>query len=173
MFGKYQIDTFRLFTEAGATDQHLVIGPWDHNKFMTNISGELTFPENAAKYYEGEDDPVFTYLIHYFWPSYTQKPEMAAVTYYTIGDVKKENAPGNVWKTSDKFPPDDVSLVTLSKTKVTVDMIGKWGGEKCEITDEEPDADFVIEEADEINDEDSFDEPEKTKSSSGCIITVF
>ncbi len=127
MFGKYQIDTFRLFTEAGAADQHLVIGPWDHNKFMTNKTGELTFPKNAAKHYEGEDDPVFTLLVHYFWPSYTQKPEMAAVTYYTIGDVKKENAPGNEWKTSDKFPPDDASLVTLSASANLVLKAGDCG----------------------------------------------
>jgi len=60
----------------------------------------------------------------------------------------------------------------LSKTIVTVDMIGAWGGEKCEATEEEPDADSVIEEADELNDEDSDESIEK-KSSSGCIITVF
>ncbi len=126
MFAKYQIDTFRLYQEAGAKDQNLVIGPWDHNKFMTRTSGELTFPENASKYYEGEDDPAFGMLVHYFWPT-SAKPEWAPVTYYTIGDVNNPEAPGNEWKTADKFPPVDAVSQTLTASEDLVLKAGECG----------------------------------------------
>jgi len=126
MFAKYQIDTFRLFQEAGAKDQNLVIGPWDHNKFQTSTSGELTFPENAAKYYEGEDDPAFGMLIHFFWPT-SPKPDWAPVTYYTMGDVMNEDAPGNEWRTSNIFPPADAVSQTLTAGNDLILKAGECG----------------------------------------------
>jgi len=126
MFAKYQIDTFRLYQEAGATDQNLVIGPWDHNNFTSRTVNELTFPENAEKYYEGEDDPAFGMLIHYFWPT-SPKPEWAPVTYYTMGDVNDVDAPGNEWRTADKFPPAEAVSQTLTASDDLILKAGECG----------------------------------------------
>ncbi len=113
MFTREQIDTFKLYQESSAPDQHLVIGPWSHGTISTSKSGSLTFPENAARYFEGEDDPAYMLLFHYLFPT-MPKAALAAVTYYTIGDVSDTSAPGNEWKTSETFPPENAVKVILT-----------------------------------------------------------
>jgi uncharacterized protein len=124
MFGKHQIDTFRFYQQSGAIDQNLVIGPWDHAALLTNKAGDLVFPENAAKYYEGDNDPSFGMLVHYFWPQHSEKPDWAPVTYYTIGDVFNPDSPGNEWRESEMFPPEDSMPLILSSGS---DLILKHG----------------------------------------------
>ena len=127
MFAKYQIDTFRLYQESGAEDQHLIIGPWDHDKFMTTHTGELIFPETSLKYYDGEYDPVYGMLFHFFFPSLATKPNWSPVSYYTIGDLSIPDAPGNEWKYSEAFPPQDAFSQILSATENLILKAGKCG----------------------------------------------
>ncbi|HRZ79661.1 MAG TPA: CocE/NonD family hydrolase [bacterium] len=124
MFNRHQVDTFNLYQASGAPDQHLVMGPWSHGTMMSNVSNEMTFPENAEKYYEGDTDPAFALLVHFYYPLNIAKPDWAPVTYYTIGDIKDDNAPGNVWKTSDTFPPVETVPQRLS---AGTDLILKAG----------------------------------------------
>ncbi len=83
--------------------QQLLIGPWLHGRLNKgNRVGELTYPDNAAwpveehmvrwfnHYLKGEDNPI------------EQDP---AVRYYVMGAVDEPQAPGNVWRAADDFPP--------------------------------------------------------------------
>jgi len=83
--------------------QQLVVGPWLHGRLNKgNAVGELTYPDNAAW-------PVKTHMLqwfdHYLKGHGTGVEKDAAVRYYVMGAVGEPNAPGNIWRTADDFPP--------------------------------------------------------------------
>ena len=55
----------------------------------------------------------------------------------------------------------------LSETKVIVDTIGNWGGEKCEVNQEDPDDDF--DEVSTDSDDETVDSV-TSASSGGCSV---
>ncbi len=65
--------------------------------------GELTYPENAVW-------PVRQHMVqwfnHYLKGDDNGVERDPAVRYYVMGAVDEPNAPGNVWRTADTFPPD-------------------------------------------------------------------
>lgn len=126
MFAREQIDTFNFYQKNSAPDQHLVVGAWSHNSISSSISGELIFPDNAAQYFEGEDDPVYMLLFHYLLPI-IEKPDFATVTYYTMGDVSDSSAPGNEWKTAETFPPEEAVAVTFTADETLTLKKGSCG----------------------------------------------
>ena len=83
--------------------QQLIIGPWLHGRLNKGHKvGELAYPENAAW-------PEFEHMIRWFdyWlkgkdTGVAQEP---AVRYYVMGAVGENEAPGNMWRTADDFPP--------------------------------------------------------------------
>jgi predicted acyl esterase len=101
--------TLDAFTELQARGgegargrQHLVIGPWIHGP-PARRAGELTFPENAV----GPPGMPDTFQWLSFWlkgaPSSPAKEP--PVRYYVMGDVDDPKAPGNTWRTADRWPP--------------------------------------------------------------------
>jgi uncharacterized protein len=91
--------------EGARGRQHLVIGPWTHygNFTFDRKEGELRFPSNAG--YPTGAPTRFQWLS--FW--LTGQPQTPAgepaVRYYVMGDVTDPQAPGNTWRTADRWPP--------------------------------------------------------------------
>ncbi len=77
----------------------LVLGPWAHGTFQ-----ELKYPKNSNMGgLEASDDlRFFDYLIK---SQDNGTAEDAAVHYYVMGDPTDPEAPGNVWRTADNWPP--------------------------------------------------------------------
>lgn len=88
--------------------QKLIIGPWIHSGVpLENTKiGDLIFPSNAKDIPQEWISLVLIWINHYLGtqpdPDYIQN--IPNVIYYTMGDVKDSNAPGNEWRTSDVWP---------------------------------------------------------------------
>ncbi len=106
IFGQGTIDSFVGYQTKGGEGargkQVLVMGPWTHG-VMQNKAGELTF-RNGNR-------PPNKVADTWLWFDYHLKgiqndfAEMPAVTYYVMGDASDSNAPGNVWRTANQWPP--------------------------------------------------------------------
>ena len=99
--------------------QQLIVGPWLHGRLNKgNHVGELVYPENASW-------PVHQHMVrwfnHYLKGVDNQVEADPAVRYYVMGAVGEENAPGNVWRSADDFPPNSqaTSLYLRSGGKLT------------------------------------------------------
>jgi predicted acyl esterase len=106
IFGQATIDAFLgLQTHGGPGArgrQKLLMGPWTHSVLMEK-SGELVFPK-AQRPPNNVQDQVR------WWECYLKGvnngvASLPAVTYYVMGDTSDPNAPGNVWRTADQWPP--------------------------------------------------------------------
>jgi predicted acyl esterase len=105
IFAQATIDAFVGYQKHGNREvrarQRLVIGPWAHAVMQEKV-GELTFrdgkkpPQNATDAWNWFD---FTLKDDKF------KQTEHAVAYYVIGDTADPNAPGNVWRTAQTWPP--------------------------------------------------------------------
>jgi uncharacterized protein len=110
------IDTFAQLQENGGDGargrQHLIVGPWLHGDIytgnLTRTVGILTFPKNAVLPPETPNE--FAWLS--FWltgqPAVTESEP--AVRSYVMGDVTDPQAPGNSWRTADRWPPSSQPL---------------------------------------------------------------
>jgi predicted acyl esterase len=83
--------------------QQLIIGSWLHGRLNKgNKVGDLVYPENATW-------PEYDHMIRWFdyWlkGKETGVAKEPAVRYYVMGAVGEQDAPGNVWRTADDFPP--------------------------------------------------------------------
>lgn len=107
IFAQGTIDSFVGYQTRGGPAargrQKLVMGPWTHGVLQTK-AGDLTFPDNAKR---PPND------IHDSWKWFDAQlkgednglASAPAVTYYVMGDVTDPQAPGNVWRTADQWPP--------------------------------------------------------------------
>jgi len=92
--------------------QKLIIGPWGHGgpKRDSDLPlppkakpiGQLTFPPNSLK-------PPFNCGVEEWFDFYlkgidTGVEKVPAVQYYTMGAIGENGAPGNEWRTSDRWP---------------------------------------------------------------------
>jgi len=101
------IDGFMGYQYQGgpgaAGNSKLIMGPWTHGGAGTQKQGELTYPANSVNNFS---DALFWDMVDEFtmnqpgnyddWPS---------VYYYVMGDVDDTNAPGNIWRAADSWPP--------------------------------------------------------------------
>ena len=83
--------------------QQLVIGPWLHGRTNKgNRVGELVYPENAAW-------PVHEHMVRWFDHHLKGKANGVGreptVRYFVMGAVGEPQAPGNVWRKAETFPP--------------------------------------------------------------------
>jgi predicted acyl esterase len=112
-FAQGTLDAFTQIQDRGGVGSrpHLVMGPWTHPGaagYSPRDAGELHFPTNA-NYPPGAPTDLQ-------WLSFwlTGKPEIPAdepaVRYYVMGDTKDPKAPGNVWRTADRWPPPSQPL---------------------------------------------------------------
>lgn len=114
IFAQSTIDAFVGYQSQGGPgargNQKLLLGPWTHG-VLQDKAGELTFP-NARR-------PPNNVQDQWRWFAATLKgeangvTELPAVIYYVIGDVTDTNAPGNVWRTADAWPPFRVQPAKL------------------------------------------------------------
>lgn len=83
--------------------QQLLIGPWLHGRTNKDAKvGDLGYPENAAW-------PVYDHMIRWF-DHYLKGEENGiekdpTVRYYVMGAVGEPDAPGNIWRSAETFPP--------------------------------------------------------------------
>lgn len=92
--------------ENSRNRQQLVIGPWLHGGAKGNRIGDLVYPENA-------EWPMAEHMVRWFADhlkgeasGVSQEP---AVRYYVMGPVGEANAPGNIWREADTFPPSSTA----------------------------------------------------------------
>lgn len=83
--------------------QQLIIGPWLHGRLNKgNRVGDLVYPENAAW---PEQEHMLRWFDHYLKGKDNGVDRDPPVRYYVMGAVGEKDAPGNVWRTADDFPP--------------------------------------------------------------------
>lgn len=106
IFAQGTIDAFTELQERGGPGargrQFLVMGPWTHGVYQRR-AGDLTFPENAARPpgVPGE----FEWLSFWLTGKPAPAPGLASVHYYVMGDVDDPEAPGNIWRAAQRWPP--------------------------------------------------------------------
>jgi predicted acyl esterase len=89
--------------EKSRGQQKLLLGPWLHGGYpKSNKIGELVFPENAMF-------DVYAHMTKWF--NHHLKGENngvekgPTVRYYVMGAAGEADAPGNVWREANDFPP--------------------------------------------------------------------
>jgi predicted acyl esterase len=107
VFTQGTIDAFTQLQEHGGEGaqgrQHLVVGPWTHLALRVRQVGQLTFPKNAT-FPPGAPDEL--QWLSFWLTGQPQIPaEEPAVRYYVMGDVTDPQAPGNLWRAADHWPP--------------------------------------------------------------------
>lgn len=82
--------------------QQLLIGPWLHGRFKeTNVSNDLTYPENAKFPMEAH---MFRWFDHYLKGIDNGVERDPTVRYYVMGAVGEPDSPGNTWRTAADWP---------------------------------------------------------------------
>ena len=106
IFAQATIDAFVGMQTRGGPGargkQKLLMGPWTHGVFQEK-AGELTFPN--AKNPPTTAHDIWRWFDHYLKGVDNGVDREPAVTYYVMGDVTDRNAPGNEWRTADRWPP--------------------------------------------------------------------
>lgn len=100
---------------VGAVDrQKLIIGPWTHGGYQSLTQGEMTFPDNSLEPPYPIEDVWYSMLNHYLQVNHPDihltPDDIPNVQYYVMGDVDEPDAPGNVWRTADDWPPEAVKV---------------------------------------------------------------
>lgn len=82
--------------------QQLLCGPWLHGRVKeVNVTGELTYPENARF---PLDDHMIRWFDHYLKGVDNGVERDPTVRYYVMGAVGEAGAPGNEWRTAKDWP---------------------------------------------------------------------
>ncbi len=99
VFAQGNIDNFvGLQTQGGKGargNQKLLMGPWAHGQLE-----EVRYPANSAVP-QGEAKRWFDYWLKGIDNGIMKEP---AVRYYVMGDVTDPQAPGNEWRTAERWP---------------------------------------------------------------------
>jgi hypothetical protein len=106
MMSQGQTEGFKALQERGGVGargrQMLVMGPWSHGGM--GKQGELEFPKNSL------DVNPLNEAVAWFDNRLKGVPNridsLPPVRYYLMGDVSDSTAPGNVWTSSQTWPPD-------------------------------------------------------------------
>ncbi len=110
-FAQGNLDAFMGYQYEGgpgaAGNQKLVMGPWHHDATWQSEQGELTFPDNAvAPPIDNAFDVMFNHWLELGHPEIPEHPDdIPNVQYYVMGDVDDPDAPGNLWRAADDWPP--------------------------------------------------------------------
>jgi predicted acyl esterase len=80
----------------------LIMGPWTHSGSFGTNQGQLVYPENSLDTFS---EGLFMQMIRqYTMNKATSFDDWPAVYYYVMSDVDDPNAPGNEWRSADKWP---------------------------------------------------------------------
>ncbi|MGA1238419.1 MAG: CocE/NonD family hydrolase, partial [Limisphaerales bacterium] len=106
IFAQPTIDAFNGYQNHGGPNargkQKLLLGPWSHNVLQDKV-GDLTFPN--GKNPPGQHSNQWRWFDRWLKDQAHEIDTEPAVTYYVIGDTTNPNAPGNVWRTANVWPP--------------------------------------------------------------------
>jgi predicted acyl esterase len=105
-FSQGTIDGFMGYQYLGGPGakgkSKLVMGPWTHGGSQRNNQGELTYPDNSKDTFSGD---MFWDMVEQFTMNGPKVFEnYSNVSYYVMGDVTDQNAPGNEWRYADAWP---------------------------------------------------------------------
>ena len=83
--------------------QQLIIGPWLHGRLNKGFkTGQLVYPEHAAW---PEVDHMLRWFDYWLKGIDTGVQQEPAARWFVMGAVGEPDAPGNVWRSADDFPP--------------------------------------------------------------------
>ena len=103
MFCQGTINTFVEAQARGGPNARgkcrLIMGPWEHN----GLPEDLAYPENAKPKFEVWAMQWF--MRHLKGTARTGGAPPKAVNYYVMGASGEDDAPGNVWRSADAWPP--------------------------------------------------------------------
>ena len=103
IFSQGDIDAFVGLQYQGGPgargNQKLVMGAFGHGK----LAGDLKYPDNAGRIANGNF--AHRWFDHWLKGADNGVEREPAVRYYLMGDTRDPQAPGNVWRTSDVWPP--------------------------------------------------------------------
>jgi predicted acyl esterase len=106
IFAQGTIDGFVGYQNSGGRSargaQKLIMGPWTHG-VLQEKAGELAFPN--AKNPPGATEDAWRWFDHWLKGVPNGAEDEPAVRYYVIGDIDDPAAPGNVWRSSNTWPP--------------------------------------------------------------------
>lgn len=106
IFAQATIDAFVGYQTRGGPHargkQKLLLGPWTHG-VLQEKAGELIF--RGAKKPPGDVHDAWRWFDHWLKGTNNRIDRAPAVTYYVLGDVSDTNAPGNLWRTANTWPP--------------------------------------------------------------------
>ena len=106
IFAQATLDAFVGYQEKGGRGargrQRLLMGPWGHGVMQDKV-GDFTFPNGGKP--PGKQQDHWRWFDHWLQHKDNGVDQDPAVTYYVLGDVTDTNAPGNVWRTADAWPP--------------------------------------------------------------------
>lgn len=106
VFLQGSLDAFTAWQDAGGDGarghQYLVVGPWTHASFTSNLTGQLLYPANAVYDLTG---PTYSFFDHWLKGRDAGVEAWPAVHIYLMGAVGEEDAPGNRWLDLRAWPP--------------------------------------------------------------------
>ncbi len=106
IFAQATLDAFIGYQTGGGPSargrQKLIMGPWTHG-VLQEKAGDLTFP--GAKTTPGGVHDPWTWFAATLKGETNGIAEAPAVTYYVMGAVGEDGAPGNEWRTAEQWPP--------------------------------------------------------------------
>jgi len=102
IFEKGILDGYSFLREHGAPSarnaERLMLGAFGHGA----LSGSLKYPADGGDIAMGDPIRWFDYWMKGIDNGIMKEPP---VKYFVMGDTREPGAPGNVWKTSDMWPP--------------------------------------------------------------------
>lgn len=108
IFAQATVDAFLGYQQSkeksAAGRQRLILGPWTHG-ILTEKAGDLTFPGGNKPPQDVQDAWKWFDLTLGQASSESIDSHFPVVTYYTMGATGEPDAPGNVWRTADSWPP--------------------------------------------------------------------
>lgn len=94
---------------GAAGNQKLIMGPWTHG-MDPNQAGQLTFPNAGLEHGEALIGGVLDWLNYWIMDIPNGIMQRPPIAYYLMGDVSSLAAPGNLWKTSEVWPPPSTTV---------------------------------------------------------------
>lgn len=106
IFAQGTLDSFTGYQEHGGPRargrQKLLMGPWTHG-VLQDKAGDLTFPNGKKPPTDFHD--TWKWFAHHLNGETNGVDTQPAIAYYVMGDTSDPTAPGNVWRTADRWPP--------------------------------------------------------------------
>jgi uncharacterized protein len=114
IFAQATVDAFVGYQTQGGPGakgkQKLIMGPWTHGVLNEKV-GDLSFP--GAKTTPGDIHDLWKWFAATLKGEANGILEAPAVTYYTMGAIGEEGAPGNEWRSAAAWPPVKTQSRTL------------------------------------------------------------